>query len=376
MSSSAYESSPRSTKDLHGDAGSSSGVGGKSYLAESGTAAGVVPRQPTSCLTFSRGWLQNVAHETCEIARRGNYTNADGQTVSIREDLQAAVDRSVHYHSSHEFHPPATPGEYETQFFVAFGSSLNVAEQLYGADKHVGILNSASGKRPDKFLRGTISQEECICRASLLYPCLQKFENRPHHFYYINHKEKYRQNASSCAIFAPHVPVIRRDTVRGDLLDQHRLCSFVNIPSANAFVVGPDCRNGSGSFGDGDDDGDDVDNDDRSAVSDSQKCIPKAQPIGDAAPHEHETLGEAMRDRLFRALSIFHEHGVTDLVLCAFGCGAHGNNPETIAKIFREFLLDDGPFQNHFDNVVFAIQPSRTTNYEAFVSVWPEASAV
>jgi len=278
--------------------------------------------------------------------------------VSIEDDLRRAIEGSIHYHSAHEFVPPKKPGPYRTQFVVATGTSLQVAAELGGGGRgddagrrHIGILNSASGKSPDKFFRGTISQEECICRASLLYPCLRQYEDKPHHFYYINRKEKYMNNASACAIFAPLVPVIRNDSVRGELLDKPQLCSFVNIPSANAFVVGRE---------------------------EHEANIPKAQPPNSAArgiPHENMTLRDAMYDRIYRALCIFRENGCTELVLCSFGCGVHGNNPETVAKIFREILLESN-MRNHFRTVVFAIQPSRTSNYMAFQTVFPEATAL
>jgi uncharacterized protein (TIGR02452 family) len=217
------------------------------------------------------------------------------------------------------------------------------------ASSHIGILNSASSKTPSKFLRGTISQEEDICRASLLCHCLQQFDHKPHHFYYINNKEKYMNNASACAIFSPLVPVIRQDLWQGKLLDKYDLCSFVSIPAVNAFVVGR---------------------------QEHEHNIPKAQAPGAleaGVPHENMTLWESMYDRIFRALCIFKEHGCLHIVLCAFGCGVHGNNPETVAKIFHEILYTR--MQNHFQTVAFAIQPSRQGNYKAFVNVFPEATS-
>jgi uncharacterized protein (TIGR02452 family) len=302
-------------------------------------------------MTFSRDWLKHISEETVEIGKRGYYWNREGEKVMIDEDLQKALEGSVHYHSSHKFSLPGKPGNFDTQFILAYGSSLQVATQLQGEDTHVGVLNSASGKSPDKFLRGTISQEECILRATLLYPCLQQFENKPHYFYYINNKEKYKQSASACAIYAPHVPVIRKDNVQGQLLDQYELCSFVNIPAVNAFVLGR---------------------------QEHELNIPKAQSPGQCAagvPHEHMTLHQAMYDRLLRALCIFQEQGCTELVLCAFGCGVHGNNPESVAKVFREILLES-TMAGHFRTVVFAIQPARVDNYKAFQEVFPEAATV
>jgi len=310
---------------------------------------GGVPRRSGSTLTFSRGWLRHIADETVEIARAGQYMNRRGQVVSIADDLERALEGSTHYHSSHVFSPPPmTQPPFETQYIVRYGSSLDVATMLQEnhPDAHVGILNSASAKNPGgKFSRGTISQEDCICRASLLYPCLVQYEDKPHHFYYINRKPKYQATSSSCAIFSPNVPVIRKDTVQGTLLDDYHTFSFVSIPAPNAFVLG---------------------------TEEIQKSVPKAQAPG-MGDDDYETmpLQEAMYDRCFRALCIMAERGCTELVLCAFGCGVHGNNPIEVAATFRSILSNE--LKGRFRVVAFAIQPSRHANYRAFVETFPEA---
>lgn len=309
-----------------------------------------VPRETASSLTFSREWLKHCAVQTVDIALDGHYTNTKGERVSIEEPLRRAVDGSSHYHSSHVFTPPSQPGQFDTKMVVCYGSALNVATPLQGEGAHVGILNSASAKSPAKFFRGTISPEECTLRAALVYPCLTQFEHRPHHYYQINNGDKYKESSSACAIFSPLVPIIRNDDVRGDLLDTYETCSFVSMPAPNAFVVG------------------------RKEGEQSNISIPKAQEPGAFAagiPHEVISLHEAMRDRLFRALCIFQEHGVTELVLGAFGCGVHGNQPEAVARIFRDILNNE--LKGWFRTVVFAILPSRHANYEAFTSVFPDA---
>jgi uncharacterized protein (TIGR02452 family) len=284
-----------------------------------------------------------------DIAHDGHYTNRNGKVVDVSEALINSIQNSVHYHSSHEFPPPQQEVRFDiTQFYVAYGSSLEIAAKLKAfcdEQQHIGILNSASSKTPSKFLRGTLSQEECICRASLLFPCLAQFEAKPHHFYVINNKPKYQKSASSCAIFSPKVPVIRCDSSAGELLDESQECSFVSICAPNAFVVSEDTLD-----------------------------IPKASRPGTSQEnYEMMTLEEAMRDRLFRALSIFNEHGCTDLVLCAFGCGVHGNQPGMVATIFRELL--DGAFKRRFHRVVFAIHIERNANFQAFATVFPEAKS-
>ncbi|KAI2505809.1 DUF2263-containing protein [Fragilaria crotonensis] len=310
---------------------------------------GYIPGKPrgVTTLTFSRDWLIHIANQTLDISRRGNYVNYLGEKVDVSEALKYAIDNSVHYHSSHKFFPSKVENPVDTRFYVWYGSSLDVATKLQelSPDAHVAILNSASGKHPGgKFFRGTISQEDCICRASLLYPCLVQYADRPHFFYAVNNKPKYLQSNSTCAIFNPLVPVVREDTVRGDLLDTFSKFSFISIPAPNAFVLG-------------------------------SHPVPKAQEPGAGERNEAIellTLEEDMHDRCYRTLSIMAEHGCTDLVLCAFGCGVHGNDPVAVANAMREILNSD-EFRGRFRTIAFAIQPSRHSNYKAFIEAFPEA---
>jgi uncharacterized protein (TIGR02452 family) len=309
-------------------------------------------------LTFSRGWLVHVAEESVRISQQGIYQNRKGEEVDVTEALRHSVENSVHYHSSHVFNSAETTQKKfdGTNFQVQYGSSLEVASRLRKdlslslsvEDFFIGVLNSASGKNPNKFLRGTLSQEEGILRASLLYPCLLQYADRPHHFYYINQKPKYQDSTSSCAIFSPRVPVIREDTLKGYLLDNYETFSFVSIPAPNAFALG------SGGVDEKD-----------------EAVVPRAQAPGSSErsePYDVMSIQSAMHDRIFRALSIFAEQGCTDLVLCAFGCGVHGNDPKEIATCFRDVLTKE--LHGRFRTVVFAINPSRYQNFEEFVQVF------
>jgi uncharacterized protein (TIGR02452 family) len=311
--------------------------------------------EPRQGLTFSRGWLVQISKQTLQIAEIGQYTNRKGETVHIEDAFKYAMSNSVHYHSSHTFDPDTTtnPMFESTEYYVCYGSSLQVASRLNDVmlsrkeQFEIGILNSASGKHPEKFLRGTISQEEGFCRSSLLYPCLAQYKDRPHYFYHVNNTPKYQESSSSCAIFCPRVPVIRDDSLKAELLDSPLSFSFVSIPSPNAFVLG--------------------------AESDDERptLIPKSQTPEESdrnEAYESMSIDSAMRDRLFRALSIFAEQGCTDLVLCAFGCGAHGNDPQQMAFSIKDILSNE--LKGRFRVVAFAIQPSRKTNFESFVEVF------
>mmetsp|Transcript_17392 Transcript_17392/g.37687 ORF Transcript_17392/g.37687 Transcript_17392/m.37687 type:complete len:335 (-) Transcript_17392:983-1987(-) len=295
-------------------------------------------RSTQSKLTFSRRRLVDVGKETMNIGEKGYYVNRLGWTIDISQALQEAKTKSEHYHFEHKFSPPDKKvlGKYTTRFTIAYGTPLFIASKLqHVADGgHVAVLNSASSKNPGgRVLKGTLSAEDCLCRASLLYPCLFQYYGRRDHYYDINLSPPHNgQTSSKCAIYSPRVPIIREDTVEAPLLDQPEYVSFVSIPATNAFTHGK-------------------------------------LPNEDACPEEEyerrrQALRADMSDRIYRALSIMAEHGCTDIVLGAFGCGVHGNDPHMVADIFKQLLEKD--FAGVFQRVVFAIQPSRRMNYQAF----------
>mmetsp|Transcript_5187 Transcript_5187/g.7609 ORF Transcript_5187/g.7609 Transcript_5187/m.7609 type:complete len:330 (+) Transcript_5187:23-1012(+) len=308
----------------------------------------------TSC-SFSRNWLLHVAEETVSIANTGKYVNQRGEDVHVGDALQYSIQHSKHYHFSHVFRPPDQQHPQKTtKYYIMYGSSIEAAAKMKSQFDHIGILNSASSRNPGgKFSRGTVSQEDCICRVSLLYACLVQYKDKPNHYYQINNTFTERGSSSSCAIFSPRVPVIREDSVQAPLLDTYQECSFVTIPATNAFVVGKQ--------------------EDKNSVPTTASvdtAVASTTTIGPVKEQCLITLRQAMRDRLYRALCIFAENQCTDLILCAFGCGVHGNNPTMVAEIFKDILNNE--LQGCFNNVVFAIQPSRHHNYKAFTSVFPE----
>mmetsp|Transcript_18641 Transcript_18641/g.24007 ORF Transcript_18641/g.24007 Transcript_18641/m.24007 type:complete len:415 (-) Transcript_18641:173-1417(-) len=390
-------------------AGAYAGSNGNSMnnnRSNAATAAAVTQTAPSkqtySHMTYSRAWLKQVALDNCQIAEQGYYANSNKTKVDISQAFAKAKTGSVHYHSSLEFQPPSELQKSRwpnTQFIVAYGSSMQVACKLvrvqaevqhnYDDDNdnhadenhvHVGVLNSASGKTAGgKFFRGTISQEDQLCRASLLYPCLKQFENLPHHFYMVNQKPKYENSSSACSIFSPKVPIIRQDSVEATLLDKPMLneISFCSIPAPNAFVVGKQQE-------EDDENNSNKNNYENSYVGNKNttethnevdKVIPKAQTPGEgvrAIPHDFISLEESLQDRFHRVLSICLEHKCQALVLCAFGCGVHGNNPDSVAQIFHSLLTKE--FHGCFRTVAFSIQKARPANFESFLSCFPNAT--
>ena len=63
-----------------------------------------------------------------------------------------------------------------------------------------------------------------------------------------------------------------------------------------------------------------------------------------------------MKARIHRILAAAHMHGIRNLILGEYGCGALENNPRDVVEYFKSaLLLPDSPFAGAFDRVVFSI---------------------
>src|SRR5262249_16056788 len=168
-------------------------------------------------------------------------------------------------------------------------------------------LNFASARHPGGgFLKGSQAQEESLARASGLYACLAQFP------------AMYEANARfpSCLytdhmIYSPDVPVFRDDA--DALLDRPYPVSFVTAPAVNVPAL---------------------------RTNESAR-LAQVEPV--------------MRSRMDKVLSLAVVHGHDLLVLGAWGCGVFANDPERVARWFRDHLTGDGIFARAFRRVVFAV---------------------
>jgi uncharacterized protein (TIGR02452 family) len=242
-----------------------------------------------STLSFSRTHFQQLAQENNEISEKGKYLNTHGKVVEVEEALKWSIENTKHFDYKDELKPPAKKN-YETKIHVCFTFSIQGALKLKERrGSHVGVLNSANATKPGgKYISGCLSQESCLCRGSLLWPTLAPFENKPGTMYTINSSDEFKLSPSSCAIFSPKVPVIRRDAFEAQFLEVCQDCSILSIPPPNAFELADDVA-----------------------------------------------VRKALRLHIFRALCIFAQEGCEDLVLCSYGCGTRGNDPKMVADVFN-----------------------------------------
>jgi len=186
----------------------------------------------------------------------------------------------------------------------------------------IGILNFASAKNPGGgVFSGARTQEESLCRASTLYPCLNtEFLQDNYYSYHKNIKKDY----SDRVIYIPDVIVFKSDNdVFSQTLEENKWYKIDVI----------------------------------SCAAHNQK----------AYKLEYEKLKQLNYNRLKGIIECAVENNVDNLILGAFGCGAFGNDPKLVSKAFKKILIDE-EYYKYFLNVHFAIfaMPHETKNLDEF----------
>jgi len=265
--------------------------------------------------------LRNLARENERIFAEGGYTPGGGGFVPLAEAIAAAAD------GTRMFGPdpvpvPREPGEGAAARCTVTGESSTQAARRLTADHATGawqeadgdrvaVLNFASARNPGGgYVNGAQAQEEALCRASALYPCLLRAPE-----FYAHHRAVRDPFYSDRVIHSPGVPVFRDD--RGALLDRPYRAGFLTCPAPNAGV------------------------------------------IARTMPERGDEIGPALDARAERVLEVAVAHGYRRLVLGAWGCGVFRNDPARVAAAFARLLTGGGRFVRAVDEVVFAVLDRR-----------------
>ena len=173
----------------------------------------------------------------------------------------------------------------------------------------IGVLNFASAKKPGGGVwTGARAQEESICRASTLYPCLNTEYLKDN--YYSYHIEKKSENTNRI-IYIPNILVFKSDNnVFSEMLDEKDWYNIdiITCPAHNqrAYKV------------------------------------------------QYEKLKEINYYKIKAIIECAVENDVDNLILGAYGCGAFGNDPQLVSETFKKILIDE-EYYKYFENVHFAI---------------------
>ena len=278
------------------------------------------------------GKLATIAAENETIIAAGRYTGPSG-TVALDALVATSCAGTRSYSPddtarllsalSAETVRPAQP----TVIEVTGESTMRAARRLVDErGARVAVLNFASARNPGGgYLGGALAQEEDLCRVSALYTTLRQARD-----YYAAHRAVRDPSYSHRVIYSPDIPVYRDD--RYNLLDEPYTVSFLTCPAPNAGVIAHD------------------------------------------TPHLVADVPAVLAERAARILAVAAHHDQRNLILGAWGCGVFRNNPAHVAAAFLAHLAAEGPFQNRFDRVVFAVldrtpgRPNLTAFQTAFAT--------
>lgn len=196
------------------------------------------------------------------------------------------------------------------------------------------MLNFASATNPGGgVVNGSSAQEECICRCTTLYPCLNTDEMW--NAFYKPHRKAANPLYNNDCIYTPDVCVFKSDTNFPEVMPKDEWWN-VNILTCAA----PNLR-------------------ERPSNAMNPHAGDKAVKITSAE------LEKLLTKRIRRIFEIAVANGNEILILGAFGCGAFRNPPEIVAKVFNNVMQD---YLYHFDTIEYAVYHTEreVVNYEAF----------
>ena len=212
--------------------------------------------------------------------------------------------------------------------------SLEAAESYAKQGKKVCVLNFASATNPGGgVVNGSSAQEECICRCTTLYPCLNT--EAMWNAFYKPHRKAANPLYNNDCIYTPDVCVFKSDTNFPEILPKDEWWN-VNILTCAA----PNLR-------------------ERPSNAMNPHAGDKATKI---TPTELEKL---LTKRIRRIFEIAVANGNEVLILGAFGCGAFRNPPAIVANVFNTVMQD---YLCSFDTIEYAVYHTEreVANYETF----------
>ncbi len=260
-----------------------------------------------------------IAKESIRITAERKY-EANGQTVLLPEHDYSDVTVITPADGAELLKAPITPGERMCSISVTTESSFGAASRF----RNPLVMNYANAHHAGGgFMLGANAQEEALCRCSTLYASIRSDKAA----------EMYRWNnthlsstESDYMLLSQNVAVFRDDHLA--LLAEPFPAGVITAPAPN--------RRGAAVFA------------------------------------SSQTIKETFLRRIRIILRIAAKYGYRDLILGAWGCGAFGNDPKTVAEAFRTALTEDGT-GTLFDNAVFAVYGSETgRNYTAFRAVFSD----
>lgn len=261
------------------------------------------------------------------------YTSDSALMTTVQHSIQAQVFIA----ETDNIIIPSADNSEKAKVIVSGKRSLEAAESHAKQGKKVCVLNFASATSPGGgVVNGSSAQEECLCRCTTLYPCLNT--DAMWSAFYKPHRKAANPLYNNDCIYTPDACVFKSDTNFPEPLLKEDWWN-VNILTCAA----PNLR-------------------ERPSNAMNPHAGDKAAKITSA------DLEKLLTKRIRRIFEIAAANGNEVLILGAFGCGAFKNPPEIVAKVFGTVMQD---YLYHFDTIEYAVYHTEreVANYEAFKKI-------
>lgn len=198
-------------------------------------------------------------------------------------------------------------------FITVVANTIFATAKNYIKDGKVAVLNFANPENPGGGVQnGAMAQEECLCRSSILYPCL--IDDNVFDEYYQYHRNLRNNFFSDRLIYTKEVTVFKDDKVVPQMMPEDEWFNVDVITCAAPYL----------------------------------------------AKRKYTNLTALKKLLMSRIKNIFEaaiENDVDVIILGAFGCGAFKNPPLIVAQAFEKVILENG-YRKAFKHIVFAIKPT------------------
>lgn len=226
------------------------------------------------------------------------------QSENVKESLRKSIDGQIFIGEQVTFE--TTKSRYTTPARIVVSNKRTIAAAAQYKGEKICILNFASATNPGGGVtRGSNAQEECICRITDLYPCLddkQMLDMFYHHHKSMLKKGKMTALYNDDCIFTPDVCVLKSDTKEPVPLAENEIFSVDVITCAAPNLREKTSNKMNSNSGNT-----------RMKISDAE-------------------LKALHTKRANRILDIAKSKGEEVIILGAFGCGAFQNPPQVVAE--------------------------------------------
>jgi uncharacterized protein (TIGR02452 family) len=267
--------------------------------------------------TVFRELRADVFQNTIKLVKNGGYY-VDGNFINIPNNL---LNEKTEYFTAPD--KLEGNGNYQTEYSVINADCLETAEILVKSGFNPCVLNLASRQNPGGgVINGSGAQEENIFRRSNLFLSLYQFASYANEYGIKKHEKSYPLDRNTGGIYSADITIFRGSEKNGYcLLRKPYTVSFVTVPAINA----PELIERNGNL------------------------------------YIIDNLVEPTKEKIRTILRISGKYKHDCLVLGAFGCGAFGNPPNHMAKLFKEVFLEK-EFINKFKMIVFSIFDDHNSN--------------